>query len=527
MKTDRITFAVVLFFTLTGLAIRISAPLATSFPLNDGGLFYRMILDLQEHHFALPIYTTYNNALLPFAYPPFAFYFYGAISRLGNIHILKLMQFLPSIISALTIPAFYLLAREMLDSKAQVLLALLAFTFVPRGFDWLIMGGGVTRSLGLLFTILAMRQAYCLFSNQSKYTIFPMIIVGSLVVYTHPEATIHTIISAIVFFLWKGRSIKGVLLAANVTLGVLLLTSPWWLTIVSRHGIDPFLAAISAAKQNSYDPLLGLLVLFRFNFTDEPNITLVAIFGLIGLFALLVKKKIFIPFWFLSMHTIEPRGGPLYMMIPMAMFAGVALEQIVLPGLRAMPPDGEVISKTDKWGEDWAYHLIKGRYVKFFLVFLFTYNSLFAYQVASNINQQSSLSKADLDAFTWVRYNTPADSQFALITQGLPLNDATSEWFPSLTKRANVAAVFGYEWVNDGNFGERLDSYQKLQECATQGITCLDQWAQETGQTLSYVYVKKAHGSKISQTSLSAYLINSPEYETIYSTSSILIFLKK
>ena len=179
MKIDRVSFALVFFLTLVGFAVRISAPLSGSFPLNDGGLFYKMILDLQGNHFILPDYTTYNNAALPFAYPPFAFYFYGLIASAGQVSVLKLMQFLPSIVSALTIPAFYLLAKEILDSKAQAALALLAFTFVPRTFDWLIMGGGVTRAFGLLFALLAMRQSYIFFSRQSQGTALAMIGLGA------------------------------------------------------------------------------------------------------------------------------------------------------------------------------------------------------------------------------------------------------------------------------------------------------------------------------------------------------------
>ena len=53
--------------TLIGLIVRLAAPLSVSFPLNDGGLFYQMILDLQLNHFRLPFFTTYNSANSPFA----------------------------------------------------------------------------------------------------------------------------------------------------------------------------------------------------------------------------------------------------------------------------------------------------------------------------------------------------------------------------------------------------------------------------------------------------------------------------
>ena len=519
MKIDRVSLGLVFFLTLVGLAVRISAPLSGSFPLNDGGLFYKMILDLQGNHFILPDYTTYNNAALPFAYPPFAFYFYGLIASAGKVSVLKLMQFLPSIVSALTVPAFYLLAKEILDSKAQAALALLAFTFVPRAFDWLIMGGGVTRAFGLLFALLAMRQSYIFFSRQSQGTSLAMIGLGALVVYTHPEAVTHTVISAVFFYLWKDRSMKGLMRAIIAALGILLITTPWWLTILTRHGLDPFLAAMSAAKQNSYNALTGLLILFRFDFTEEPNLTLIAILGLIGIFTLLAKRKFFIPLWFFLMHLLEPRGGALFMMIPLAMFAGIGLDQTILPGLRNLNP-----GQLGMNNEDWASSVLKGKTVKIFLAILFMYTSLSALQVGAGIKQRSTLTQADLDAFNWVEENTPPNSHFALVTRGLPLNDASSEWFPALTGRTSLATVFGYEWLNDGKFGARVEIYQELQKCTAQDVDCLNHWAQEIGRGLSYVYVRKQGGG---HTALDTNLSNSADYTAVYDTTEIVIYLKQ
>ena len=54
-----------------------------------------MILDLQANHFVLPAYTTYNNAHIPFAYPPFGLYFSGLISSGFHIDLLTLARILP------------------------------------------------------------------------------------------------------------------------------------------------------------------------------------------------------------------------------------------------------------------------------------------------------------------------------------------------------------------------------------------------------------------------------------------------
>jgi hypothetical protein len=57
---------------LLGLLIRLSFVVGTDFPLNDGALFYTMVRDLQQVHYRLPLYTSYNGAQIPFAYPPLA-----------------------------------------------------------------------------------------------------------------------------------------------------------------------------------------------------------------------------------------------------------------------------------------------------------------------------------------------------------------------------------------------------------------------------------------------------------------------
>ncbi len=335
MKINSKDLVLIIFITTLGLFIRISAPLSVSFPLNDGGLFYKMNIDIQANHFTLPMYTSYNNAHLPFAYPPFSFYLYALISEVTDISVIKLMQFLPSIISALTIPAFFLLAREILDTNEQAMFSVIVFAFIPRAFEWLIMGGGVTRSLGFLFTILAIRQYILLISSPSTSNFIQTPLLSGLVILTHPEASVHLIISLAFIFVWKSRTIQGLKQTSIVLLGASVISAPWWGTIITRYGIDPFFAAITASSQDSYNLITRIIILFRFNFTDEPYLSLISGLGLIGMFALLAKHKPALPIWFCLFQMIEPRGGPLNMMIPLSMFAGVALDQVLLPAFKS------------------------------------------------------------------------------------------------------------------------------------------------------------------------------------------------
>ncbi len=80
------------------------------------------------------------------------------LSSVCGIDLLDVFRFLPLIVSTLTIPVVYLVARELLPSRFQALLATWAFALLPRAFDWSIAGGGVTRSLGMLLAVLAILE---------------------------------------------------------------------------------------------------------------------------------------------------------------------------------------------------------------------------------------------------------------------------------------------------------------------------------------------------------------------------------
>jgi hypothetical protein len=525
-RSDPATLGVVVFVTFVSLGLRLAVVGQAGFPLNDGGLFYSMITDLARNQFILPITTTYNGAAIAFAYPPLAFYVYAVLNTLTRVPLLQLMQYGPAVVSCASLPAFHGLALDILRSKSRAALAMLAFALMPRAFEWLIMGGGVTRSFGMLFALLAIRQAYRLFVARSSGALVPLIVLGACVAYSHPEAATHTAISGVLFYLWKDRSRKGFFQLLLTAAGVIALTSPWWGTVVSRHGWDPFLAIAAAARQDSYNPLVGLFALFRFEFADEPFLSIFSVLGLIGIFLQAARRQFLLPVWLVAMHALEPRGGGLFMMMPMAMCAGLALESVVLPPLRA-PGDARA-QDSGGGGQgslEWIEQLLAGPSVRLFVGFVVVYGMAAAYATGLSIWREFTLSPPDLRALTWVRDNTAPQSRFALITGGLPLRDASSEWFPPLTGRRSVGTVFGYEWDRRAEFAVRVERYRALQACAELGPDCLQAWSSNYGEKIDFVYL--AAGPGTASAALSAFLSTSPQYEAVYSSQTVIIYRKK
>lgn len=210
LRVDPAMLFFILFAILLGGYVRI-AEVALYFPINDGGMFYRMTIDLVANGFRLPAVTTYNAANIPYAYPPLAFYLAGFLASVFHWPLLDIFRLLPALIATLTIPAFALLADDLLKSRAQVALAILIFALMPATFGWLIMGGGISRSLGFLFSILTLWAAYRLFTHPGRVYIAATALFGAFAILGHPELTIHTAAGrvAVLFPLWQEQARTG------------------------------------------------------------------------------------------------------------------------------------------------------------------------------------------------------------------------------------------------------------------------------------------------------------------------------
>jgi asparagine N-glycosylation enzyme membrane subunit Stt3 len=71
-----------------------------------------------------------------------------------NVSLLAVIRWLPGIVNALCIPAFYFFAKEALNNNIQSAIAALVYAMTPHLTSWLSMGGGLTRSFGMLFMYL-------------------------------------------------------------------------------------------------------------------------------------------------------------------------------------------------------------------------------------------------------------------------------------------------------------------------------------------------------------------------------------
>ena len=505
---------------LIGGTIRLYGVLQSGFPINDGGLFYTMTKDLMANGYRLPVSTSYNHLDLPFAYPPLFFYLAGFLAGLTHWGLLDIIRIMPAVFTVLAIPAFYLLASVLLKDKVQVVFAAFIFTFIPASFDWLVMGGGLTRSPAFFFALLSLYFMYRMYTQNRKQDVIWVSFFSALTVLSHPETALHTAASALVFFLFFGRNKKGVLKSLLVAGLVLAVTAPWWGTVLAHNGIAPFLAA---GRTGVYS-VEGILQIFQSNFTHEIGLQIIAALALVGFFWQISQRKYFIPVWALVILISEPRSAPLFLCPCLAILAGTALIGIMSFFNRAeIPPRAGI-------GEP---HPLSGTVSRVLFILLSVFWIVSSMGTVYALLNSATLTNSDQKSFDWVISSTGSQDKFLVLTGDSPLNDPVSEWFPALTGRTSVATVQGHEWDRINPFEQILAQSVNVQKCLGESLQCLESWAASNHVVFDYIYIHNpvlqvdAQAGTLFPTALGDLSVAQGYAELVYQNEAVSIYKLK
>lgn len=456
---------------LLGFLVRLGFVLSGDFPLHDGGLFFQMVRDLQHAHYALPATTTYNSGDIPFAYPPLSIYVAGLLDDATPLGLINIFRFLPLAASTAMIFAFFLLARAMLPSRVSVLAATFAFAMLPRTYLWMIMGGGLTRSFGLLFAILAIHSAHGLYTRGDRRYAVTMAIFASLAVVSHIEMAWFAAFSIGVLLVAFGRDRRSLAYSAAIGAAVVALTSPWWATVLAQHGTSPFIGA-SHSGETLTNPVISFI---QYRFTSEPLFPVLAALALVGVLACLAQRRFLFPAWILVALVLDQRAFGTVAAVPLALLIGVALSDVLVP--LTLGAIGSASRRAPAWLMPAA-------------IAVAACYAILGALVAGPL-LLTAMSHDERDSMQWASENTSPSSRFLIVTADRWFADRTSEWFPALTQRQSVVTTQGYEWSPNGTFAKRLDEYASLQKCASKDGDCIAAWSSNTGVGYDYLYIPK------------------------------------
>lgn len=502
--------------TLIGGALRLFFVLRADFPLNDGGMFSWMTRELIETRFRLPEFTAYNHSQIPFAYPPLPFYLAGLLQQAFQIDLLSFYLYFPAIVSALTIPAFFVLSLALLQREPPAIHATLIFAIIPPGYEWLIMGGGVVRAPAFLFSLLALAFSVRALRSRTKAALFWGAVFGGLTLLSHLEIFLMTCvwIAASAWFISRDRWGASVVLA--IGLASAALSAPWWVTILTRHGMDPFRQAFSAGD---FSLLTGIADLLLRNLSGEFLITPILVFAILGFARKILHQDWILPVWALAAALVNPRSLERSLSIPLSLLAGTALDEIILPGLHSLRE--RLPLRSSLFPNLFSAALIG------YLLFRSALTAML--YIASTTRTLDSLPPADRSAMTWVSEHTPPESRFLLLTPPMIWeNNHTAEWFPALADRFSASTVQGSEWL-PGGYPLRSRIYRLINECALEtSPDCLQRALSESGQGFDYIYLsgkmQDRHSGVRFPLPMETALRESPSYSLLYEKDGVLVF---
>ena len=460
-----------------GAVVRLLPPILAGAPINDGGMFAVMMRDLRANQWALPVFTSYNHAEIPFVYPPFGFYIGALFESLGMSEAMVLL-WLPALFTVATLPLFYLLALEMLGDRPRAAVATAFFALLPGSYVWFLMGGGLTRALGADFFILSLIFVRRALRNPDWKLIIPAVVFCSLTVMTHPQYALLTFVGCAVFGLFIVRTRKDVLSAVLIAGGTVLLSAPWWSTVIANHGINVFLLG-----GQSGDMRASLSALLRLPFQRQTIIPFVTMFWLLGIGWAAVKKRFDLFALFMPIYFLDQRSAPIMPSYILPLFAAYGILD-ALPALVSFTR--ERLWRTE--ADETLFNRPAFSMSLLAIVFYLFLESAFHADVILKL----VMPPAGRTMMDWVAENSPEDAAFLILT-GHPdaMTDAVQEWFPALADRHSDTTLQGLEWSLGGQFSQRWVELNTLQDCAD--VECVQSLAQGMELRYSYIILESSH----------------------------------
>jgi hypothetical protein len=509
-KDDIGKLLTVVAFILGGW-LRLHTAYHAGFPIGDGGLFYVMIRALQNNGYRLPEFVQYNGLNIPFAYPPLAFYLTGGLNSILKIPQLAVIQWFPAVVLTFSILPFHRLSKTLLKSEFTAGIATLFYAFLPSGVFYLIQGGGITRSLGQLFLILAITNIYLVFTQPARKYLLFAILFGSLVCISHPEAALHTIASASALWFLKARTRAGTINALIIAGGVAILTSLWWIPRVLTLGTAPYLSAAQTGL-NSVSYIFRALVTPP---SMESFLTIIALMAMVGIIIEIIRKNYTLPILYILPILIEPRGAATATSIFMAILASIAICDLVLPALSNLEGRFRQVQLDTP---------LQSRGVKILLAYLILNLFLGMYNFDMNI-QNNTLSNENRQAFSWVQSHTPSDSRFIIVGANY---DLTGEWFPLLAERISISTCQGQEWLGIRNHSSCMQTGSSINLCPflSSPLTCIANTTQTSHINYNYIYIirRAVPADWPKADNLIAEMEQHANYVLVYHTENVYIF---
>ena len=302
---------------------------------------------------------------------------------------------------------------------------------------------------------------------------------------------------------------------------LVLLISPYWLTILGYHGLSPFISAFSSGDFNLFASISRLITLV---FTEEFLSNYINILAILGIFfTLFTRQNLKISFWLFLITILDNRSAFRSLVFPVVILAAVGLDYILEALKSSYTSSRSAISEKALAREVSALTIL---FIGFSILYPFFLGLL---NTSSEQLVLSSITNSEIQSMEWVKENTSKDSQFIVINSSESwIVDRIGEWFPALAQRKSLTTVQGNEWFPKQEYQSVKQLSNQLRQCIKSGLPCPDFWKNSNTSTPKYIYIARSECNPNvngCQQRLKSLFGDSIEYQMVYENDSVEIFL--
>jgi hypothetical protein len=405
-------------------------------PFRLGGLFVEFSEQIAQNGFRFPVTIPYySEGGIPFAYPPLGFYIEAFFLKLFPDQQVAIANLLPPLIAVLVLLLACLFFAEVFrDRESHLLAGLFACAFLINSFSNQIEAAGLAESLGSLALLAYFASIFRYRNTPNKANTALTGLALGLCVLSSPGSAIG---ASLLFVLLVAESLikqKGHIHAwlegGMIGATGMLVSAPYWLTVMLNHGrgffILPVLAQFHTGGKSPYLPSL-LNELANFNVTYGNGAFFWEIVIFLGLLWLLVNRKPAIPVAF-GVLLIIPRESVWMIAIPAALLFAYGFGDVLLPLFRPVLDMSSRLKKCCVIGVT-------------ALAMLGLASQSFALVDALIADQQWKLTRLQFEGVKNAAALIPPKANVLVLG-----NDALLEWAPHLLQREVINTKFGLEW---------------------------------------------------------------------------------
>lgn len=502
----------VLWLTVSMLAVgsvTLAYILTHGHPAFEGGLFLEIVQQIQRHGYGLPTRIPgYTADGIPFAYPPLQFYVMAVLTDLTGADPVWLMTVFPGFFVLVSLVPFFYLSRELLQSTHRAGFATLFFGVAPPVLRWHLSAGGVVRAPAMVIVLTGLYTGLKLFRTGENRWLVASTVLWTLMVLSHPVYATFFGGTYVLFYLFEDRSLHGLLRGATVAISGLVFTAPWWLTVISRHGIDVYLTA-SNSRSTIGGGAQKLINHFYWPFIPVDTISLFFLLVFVALGYAILRRRFFLPVWLLSGAYLL--GKWRFTFVAGSMLVAMFVFDVFVPAARRV---GGTVDRHRVAAMALVALLAVGSTG---LGVAFAASELDAAHMESP-TMPETVDPADREAMAWAEQHTAESAQF------LVMGDA-AEWFPYYTDRAILVSPWGTEWSQ--SYHTQLATYLTASSC--QDIACVESDLGSVEGDAEYLYVPAHEYTVEGQVHpppepLIEALLESDRYHLRYANQGVMIF---